>query len=154
MVDAVNSGYKEEAQTVGDNGTQPISSLVNDEWSDLTDEIDNSSVKYLFADFDLSVTFGTTAATQGETISLYLVPSVDGTNYPDWVGGAAVDEAQNEQYFVGSFTVDAGTSAQRHALRGVSLPPGKFKLGARNNAATGDITAATLKYRRWGYASA
>ena len=86
---------------------------------------------------------------------MYLVPTVDDTNYPDWTGADAItDEDQQEGYFVGSFTVDAGTSAQRLALRNVAMPPGKFKIGIRNNAATGDTTAATLRFRRWNWASA
>lgn len=151
MVDAVNSGYKEEAQTIDFSATRKPSAFIDDEWSDLSDELDNSSVKYLFADFEF-VTGAASAFTDGSTFSLYLVPAMDGTNYPDWTSDGTADEPDNEQYFVGSFTVGAATST-RTTLRGVSMPPGKFKVGMRNQSGQ-TTTSGVLKYRRWGYASA
>lgn len=155
MVDSVHSGYKEAAQTVAWTTGQSVSTIANDEWTDESDEIDNSTVKYLFADFFLSATLGTAQATEGETVSLYLLPSVDDTNYPTWENGnTATDADINQQYYVGSFTLTDIATEQKIMLRGIALPAGKFKLGLRNNCATGDLSAGTLKYRRWNYASA
>ncbi len=153
MVDAVNSGYKSAAQTITWTANGP-DSLANGAWSDLSDVIDNSSLKNLFMDLTFSLTFGTTAATSGESVALYLVPQVEDNTDPNWTGGdVATEEEENEQYYIGSVTVVAETDPQVHNLRSVAMPPGLFKIGVRNNAATGDTTAATLKYRPWNYAS-
>jgi hypothetical protein len=153
MVDAVHSGYKEAAQSVVFSGTQQIDSLLDNEWTDLSDEIDNSSLKYLFADLELvlgSVTFvGTDSA-----IEIYLVPSIDDTNYPDWTGNVTTDEQENNKHFVGSMTTTGAVGAQRMTLRAVNMPPGKFKFGIRSRAGvTLAASGNTLKYRRWNYAS-
>ena len=48
------SGYLAAAQTVAWTGaTQKIDSLTDNEWTDLSDEIDNGTNKYAFADLDL-----------------------------------------------------------------------------------------------------
>lgn len=148
MATSYLSGYLAEAQTVAFSGTQTMDSLAVDEWTNLSDEIDNSTNKYMLADFELVLG---SAAFVDDVISMYIVPSVDGTNYPDWTGNVATAQSKNEQYFVGSFSID-DTQAQRAALRGVALPNGKFKIGIRNNpdvalAASGN----TLKYRPYGY---
>lgn len=92
----------------------------------------------MFADFELVVTFGTnpTAAT---LLDLYLIPTLDGTNYADDNGGSA---APNPIYYGCSFPVRAVTTAQRIIAQGVRLPPGKFKVALFNNA-TGQTTAAS-----------
>jgi hypothetical protein len=153
MVDAVLSGYKEEAQSVVFSGTQQIDSALDNEWTDLSDEIDNSSLKYLFADLELVL--GSAAFTGTDSsIEVYLVPSVDGTNYPDWVGNVTSDEQENNKHFIGSMVTSGATAAQRMTLRAIAMPPGKFKFGLRNRA---NVTLAasgnTLKYRRWNYSS-
>ncbi len=151
MVDAVNSGYKESAQTVSWTAYGPDSMAV-ELYTALSDVIDNSSLKHLFADFTLSITFGTTDAGDGESVALYLIPQVEDNTDPEWSGNSATDAPENEQYYIGSFTVTTGNDAQVTNLRGVALPPGLFKVACRNTG-TGISTAATLKYRRWNYAS-
>ena len=87
---------------------------------------------------------------------VYVVPSLDGANYPDTVNTGTGDEQENNQYFVGSVTTQgAGTVACRQVIRGVEIPNGKWKLFGRNRtnqtlAATGN----TIKWRPWGYKSA
>lgn len=154
MVDAVHSGYKEEAQSVSFTGTRTLTSLADTEWTDLSDEIDNSSLKYLFADFELVL--GSAAFTGSDSVvEMYLLPSVDGTNYPDWTGDGTADEQEHNVHFVGSFTTSGATAAQRLTLRNVAMPPGKFKIGIRNNAGVALAASGnTLKYRRWNWASA
>ena len=156
MVDSVHSGYKEEAQTVGWTGaTRELASLAADEYTDLSDEIDNSSAKHLFADFQFEA--GDPAATfAGQSFSLFLIPSIDGTNYPNWTGDGTTDEPSNDQYFVGSFTMDNGDpgAVSYYALRNVAIPPGKFKVACRNGPDEAlPATNNALKYRRWNYAS-
>jgi hypothetical protein len=89
--------------------------------------LDNSGDLDLFDNLELSVTFAS-APTVGTVIEVYLLPSVDGTNYPD---GSSTVEPQSS-LFVGGFAVRAVNTAQVLVLRGIALPPGLFKYLIRN----------------------
>jgi len=153
MPDSILSGYKAAAQSVTFAGTQQIDSLLDNEWTNLSNEIDNSSTKYMLADLELVL--GSAAFTGTDSaIEIYLVISVDGTNYPDWTGNVATDEQENDKHFIGSMTTNADTSAQRMTLRNVLLPNGTFKFGIRNRAGvTLAASGNTLKWRPHQYAS-
>jgi hypothetical protein len=153
MVDSVHSGYKAAAQSVSFSGTQQIDSLTDNEWTNLSDEIDNSSTKYLFADLELVL--GSAVFTGADSaMEIYLVISVDDANYPDWTGNVTTDEQENNKHFIGSMTTSGATAAQRMTLRAVALPPGKFKFGIRSRAGvTLAASGNTLKWRPWQYAS-
>lgn len=130
------TGYQAAAQTVT---ISDIDSLAADEFSAASTAIDNSSTKYAFADIYCELT-ANAALTAGETISVYLIPSVDGTNYGDWEGSSTT-VGGNEQYFIGSATtLDSGT-AIKVVIRDVELPNGYWKLGLKPSitlAATGN----------------
>lgn len=125
------TGYQASAQSVTFSGTQTLASLLDGEFSDLSDAIDNSSTKYAFADLQLGV--ASIAMTAEGTVSFYLVPSVDGTNYGTYTGNTT-DAPENEQYYVGSCTTLDTTAAMTLVLRDVELPNGFFKLGVKNGA--------------------
>jgi hypothetical protein len=95
----------------------------------LSNEIDNTTNRYLYGDFDLLCKFAV-APSAGGCVAMYIIPTVDGTNYSD--GDDSV--APPATMWVGNFPVRAVTSAQRVALRGVLLPPGKFKVLAINKS--------------------
>ena len=115
-------------------------------------EYDNSLTAnlYMRALFQLDVTFGT-APNDGDTVDLYLVKPLDGTNYED--GSATV---QKESTFIGSFVVRNVTSQQIITLRGIQgewteIPPTKIKAIIFNGSgqafpATG-TTVKMLPYR-------
>jgi len=99
----------------------------------------------LWDDLELAVTYGT-APTAGSVVEIYLIPSVDGTNYVD--GDATI--VPPFSYLVGYFPLRAVTSAQRIGLRGVVLTPGLWKylvsnLAGQSMAATGN----TMKRRMY-----
>lgn len=151
MTDVKLSGYKAEAQTAlsGD-----LDSLGDNTWSPLSSEIDNSTTGYMFADLELYlaslIPTGADAA-----VEVYLVPSIDGTSYPNYLISSSNDAQENNQYFVGSFTLESSSGVFRATLRGIELPPGKFKFGVRNRANVGLASSGnTLKWRPWQYASA
>ena len=111
---------------------------------------DNSAQgnQYFWGDFELLVTYGT-APTAGQTCDLYMIESVDGTNYAD--GSATIQVAS---HYIGSFVLRAVNTAQRITIRGVPLPPCKFKLELLNGAgqamaASGNQVQALL-YRTQG----
>jgi hypothetical protein len=147
MATTTLSGYLATAQSVVWTSGQSLDSLTDNEWTDLSDAIDNSSNLYILADVELVL--GSAAFTGTDsTIELYVVRSVDGTNYADWTGNVTTDEQENQQYYVGSFTTSGATAAQRLTLNDILLPNGLFKFGLRNR---GNVTLAssgnTLKWR-------
>ena len=81
----------------------------------------------LFADLELAVDF-VTAPTAGTVIELYLLPSIDGTVYPD--GSTSI--LPQSSLYVGGFAVRNTTAAQVMVLRGVALPPGSYKYLVQN----------------------
>ncbi len=104
---------------------------------------DNSTDLHQFDDLELAVTFGV-SPNANEAVEVYLLPSVDGTNYVD--GDASTDPAPNT--LIGIFPVKASTSAQRLAIQDVPIPPGLFKYMVINQ--TGQAFSAsghTLKRR-------
>lgn len=142
-----SSGYLVAAQTIAWTSGQDLDSLTDNEWTDLSDAIDNTSNLYTMA--DIEIVLGSAAFTGSDSVlEIYIVPSVDGTNYPDWTGNVTTDEQENNQYFVGAVTTSGATAAQRLAEEKIPLPPGKFKFGFRNKT---NVTLAasgnTAKYR-------
>lgn len=108
--------------------TTALNSLADDARA-LSGEVDNTTALDFWDDLELLVTYGT-APDAGAVVECYVVPSVDGTNYTD--GSGSVEPPATT--FAGVFPLRAVTSAQRVALRGVQLPPGKFKYLLKNTA--------------------
>jgi hypothetical protein len=109
--------------------------------SAVSSAIDNTSGRHMYSDWELAVAYGSAPAANGRC-TLYLLPSVDGTNYPDFVSGSEPPHMQ-----VGGFPLRAVTSAQRLVLRRVLVPPGLFKVGLLNSAGQAmPATGTTVKY--------
>lgn len=146
-----SSGYQVAATSVVWTSGQSLNSATDNEWTDLSDEIDNSTNLYVMYDFEIVLASAAFTGTDSE-IELYVVPSVDGTNYPNWTGNVTTDEQENQQYFAGSGTTSGATEAQRIAISRVVVPPGKSKVGLRSRA---NVTLAasgnTVKYRPHSY---
>ncbi len=104
--------------------------------------IDNTTNLDLWADFQLNVDF-VSAPTAGTSVDLYLIPSLDGTNYAD--SGAVLPP-----YYVGSFPMVATTAAQIAVVRRVPLGPGKFKPYVFNGSGQAfPATGSTVQYRSY-----
>ena len=151
------SGYLATAVSVAWTGaTQKIDSLTDNEWTDLSDEIDNTTNLYLGADLELVL--GSAAFTGTDSgVEIYIVPTVDGTNYPDWTGNSTSDAPEQVHYFATFLPLKAATAAKRVASSPRSLieyPQGKFKFGMRSRA---NVTLAgsgnTLSLRPKSYQS-
>ena len=153
MADLQQTGYQAAAAAVAWASGQDLDSLTNNEWTDLSDAIDNSTNKYVFVDFELVL--GSAAFTGTDSLmELYQIASVDGTNYGQWTGNVATNEQENDKYAVGSFKTTGSTTAQRMVLLNVGVPPGLYKYGLRSRA---NVTLAgsgnTLKWRPHSFAS-
>lgn len=81
----------------------------------------------LYGDFEL-VLASLNPSDVGTLAELYILASVDGTNYPD--APSSTNPASND--LVGVFIGDYGTSAKRAVIRNVPLPPGLWKAVLKN----------------------
>jgi hypothetical protein len=154
MTDVRKTAYLAEAQTAL---STDLNGDLNDTWSALSGEFDNSTNGYMFMDIEVYLAAPASAWSGADSAyEIYIVPSVDGTNYPDYVESGTGAEQENNQYFVGSVTTQgAGTVACRQTIRGVEVPNGKFKIGGRNvTNQTLAATGNTVKWRPWAYKSA
>ena len=129
----------------------------SDAWTALSAEVDNSTTGYLFMDIEITLASAdfTTPGGTDMAYEIYVVPSVDGTGYPNTINTGAATAQENQQYFVGAVTVHDVNGAFVGTIRGVDMPPGKWKLFGRNR--TNRALAATgneIKYRPYSYQSA
>lgn len=152
------AGFQASAAAVAWTGaTQKIDSLTDNEWTDLSDEIDNSTSLYYGCVLELVL--GSAAFTGADAgVEVYIVPTIDGTNYPDWSGNSTTDAPEQSGYYVAFLPIKASTSAKRiHSAPDapIELPQGKFKFGLRNR---GNVALAssgnTLSYRPVSYQAA
>jgi len=129
----------EAPQSLANILTTELNSLASATLSAAGAELDNSTGLYLFADFVLSVTYGTNP-TAGGYVALYLTEALDGSTHSDV-------ERELTSQLVGSFPLRATTSAQKIVLRGVQLPPFKIKPYVDNQA--GQAMAASGNTLAW-----
>lgn len=124
--------------------TTALDSLAND-GRILSDVIDNSVDLNSVIDFEMYIAAQGSARSSNAVIDIYLLPSVDGTNYP---GSASSDPPVNR--LIGSFSFSATTSAERDVLAGVQLPPGLHKVVLKNRTGQALASSAnTLKFRTY-----
>lgn len=94
--------------------------------SGLGTEYNNATGLFLYADIVLLLGADATAAAGYPFISMYIVPATDGTNYPNPPASTGLIP---ENYRVGNFVAVPSTTFRRGIIRGVVLPPTKFKCG-------------------------
>ena len=126
------AGYLATEAAITFSGTQQLNSLTDNEYTDLSDEIDNSTNLYFEADVRVVIASAAFITPADCGIELYLIRTVDGTNYPTWTGNTTTDQAHNNPFFVGFVPFTGTTAAQAGVLKGVELPAGKYKWAARN----------------------
>lgn len=142
MANLTLSGYLAAAAAATWAAGQALASLLDNEYTDPSDEVDNSTNKYVYADIYVDIASAAfTGADSG--LEVYVIPSVDGTNYPTWTGNGTADEPENNGFYAGFIPFTGTTAAQKGVLRDVELPQGKYKFGFRNRgnvalAATGN----------------
>lgn len=97
-----------------------------------------------YMDVELSLAAQGSARSAGAAVELYLLPSVDGSNYA-YGADAGPDPAGT--HLAGLFQFDAATTARLDNVVGIFVPAGNWKLMVINR--TGQAFAAsanTLKY--------
>jgi hypothetical protein len=134
------TGHKAYSQSATSALTTELNSIANNANTAASAAIDNTSALDLYADIELVIAAQGSARSAGAYIAVYFVHALDGTNYDD------VNETTAELAAV--YPLDAATSARRRTVRDVPIPPGLFKVFARN--VTGQALASsgnTVKYR-------
>jgi hypothetical protein len=108
-----------------------FNSLANNAGTAASSAVDQATNLDQKAYFELNVTFGSAPAA-GTTVDLYLMYSLDGTNYADYTSGTT--PVVNANNYVGSFVLANTTSAQRVHSPDVYLRAYKFKVAAVNKS--------------------
>ena len=123
--------------------TTDLNSLANGSYSAASAAIDNETD--LYTHLDLEVYLGSLTPTGTPTVSAYLVPSVDGTNYTD--GGGAT--APPIETLIAVLSLSTSTGAKYRSATNIPIPPLKFKLILLNSSGVALASSGnTLKYRR------
>jgi len=148
-----HAGYQTTETAVAWASGTTLASLANNGYTSLTDEIDNNSGGSGSPGYyavDLRLVLASAAFTGGgSAIEVYLVATVDGTNYPTWGTGTS-DLQANQAKYVGQFVLTGTTAAQAEVLLNIAVPAGKYKWAFRNKggvalAASGN----TIYWRPW-----
>lgn len=113
--------------------TTELNSLANGSASAASAAYDNSTTRYPWVDMILSLAVQGSARSAGATVSVFMTPRTDGTNYD--TANATTAE------LVAVFPLDAATTARVRTVRRISLPPENVKFFALNS--TGQAFAAS-----------
>lgn len=116
--------------------------------------IDNSTDLNLLLDLELAVAYTSTTPTAGNIVAeVYLVPTLDGTNYAE---GSSSVTPQSALLVAALETRNPSASAvERLVAQGIPIPLGSFKLLIVNKAGRAfHASLNTLKYRTYKYQSA
>ena len=92
-------------------------------------EIDNGTNLNQMMDVDLILASAVTTGTGAPYVGIYLVPTLDGTNYPTLPAATVEPPAI---YFAAAIPFTASTSFTRGSVVQVEIPPGKWKVLVRN----------------------
>lgn len=129
--------------------TSELNNLANGAYSAASAAIDNTSNLYQYIWFE--VVLASLTAVVPASVSVYLVPSLDDTNYADG-GGSVAPSAIN---FVCSLVPTTGASAKRMVTsQAYECPPLKFKLVLLNNCGNAFAAANNTLSYRLGYEQA
>lgn len=110
--------------------TTELNSLADGTVCALSSQYDNTSNLDMFADFELDLA-SLTITSANAFVTIFIVPSIDGTNYPDWSTGTYA--AYHSQYARGNGIVKAvSATTARVNIEEVRIGPNKFKVAVRN----------------------
>lgn len=135
-----NTTHKDYTAAIASVLTTELNSLATAINTAASAAIDNTTNLDLFVDLELVIATQGSARSAGARVEVYIVRSIDGTNYDD------LHQETSDLFAV--FTLDATTTARRMSRVDIPVTPGLFKLFARN--VTGQTLASsanTLKAR-------
>jgi hypothetical protein len=111
--------------------------------------IDNTSGLYLLGDLVIKLSSAVTAGATLPTLPVWILPAIDGTNYPTPPGGTAGAAPGN--LLAGTAAMVASVSTSLIVIRGLVLLPSLFKVLIQNNLgvafpATSTSTCQLFRY--------
>jgi hypothetical protein len=106
-----------------------LNSLANGALATSATPYDNSANLNLYA--DIEILLAALSPTAGASVSVYVLESVDGTNFPAQ-NAADLAKTSSQLFFVMPMGNTAST-AQRTVLRNMPLSPAKYTVGLINN---------------------
>lgn len=134
--------------TFGTLDTATFNALVNGNALISATQIDNTTALDMFADVELVL--ASLAAVAPNYVGVYLYPlNSDASTYGDGRFGTTAAGPPPSSYWVGNIISDASTSAKQGTLRGIILPPAKFKFLLYNQMGVTFGTTNNLKYRTY-----
>ena len=140
---------KYERSEVQDVLTVELNSMAN-ATRVLSATIDNSTALNFFEDLVLSISNIGSSRDVGSIVELFLLEALDDTNYVD--GGVSIEPAQSD--LVGVFNIRTDFNAQIHVIRGIELPPTKYKYLVKNKTGQAlSVINNTLERRSYAYQS-
>jgi hypothetical protein len=112
-------------------------------------QIDNRAALDVFA--DLTINLASAAFASPNYIGVYLYPlNGDGSTFGDGRFGSSAAGPPPSSYFIGAITIVAATQAQEGTLRGIVMPPGKFKFVLYNQGGVAFAASGnTCQYRTY-----
>lgn len=127
--------------------TTELNTLTNGSYSAASAAITNETGGTgLYEYMALELVLASLTPTGTPSISVFLLPTVDGTNYED--GGGATAPASGALLCV--FDLSTATAAKRRTRSGLVIPPLDFKLVLLNSAGPSLASSGnTLRYRRY-----
>lgn len=117
----------------------------------ISSEIDNGTGLFMFGDLEVTMGGAVTSVGLDARIDVYLIPTYDGTNYPVPGGATTFTGSQYAGSISSVETVGtvAVTNYTNGTLRGILLPPTKFKIGLVNELGAAFNATVTVKMRRY-----
>lgn len=107
---------------------------------------DDAAEREIWAEFEVYVAEQASARSSA-TLELLILPTVDGTNYPDAVYGATADN-----YSVKTWNLDAAVTARYLTVTDIKLPPGDYKVAIVNDTGYAlAATGSTVKMKTYSY---
>jgi hypothetical protein len=113
-----------------------LNALANGSYAIGTSAINNSptdgtTVSYLKGDLTITLSSAVTTGSGTPYVTVWLLPAVDGTNYPNPPGTTA--GAAPSSNIRGTYTGVASTSTTTITVEGMDLPPYNFYVQVQNN---------------------
>lgn len=105
----------------------------------------------LYGDFELNLSSAVTAGAGAPFLAVYIIPSLDGTNYATTNGGTTAGPT-SPNYLAGVILVPASTAVKVLQLRGIILPPSNFKvmINSQLGVALPSTNTSTARLYRYG----
>lgn len=92
---------------------------------------DGTTIGYDLGDLTITLSSAVTTGSGAPTLTVYILPAVDGTNYPTPPGGSAA--AAPASYIGGTYIAVPSVSTSSFSVLNMQIPPYNFKVMIQNN---------------------